>query len=259
MNDLNSPLSTGGGALATEQSGVKKFMLGVYNKLALGIALSGILAYIGGTVDPLPYLLYATPLRWFVMLAPAGLLIFSSFFMRKASPAGSAFIYWAVVTTLGLSMGIYFALAGASLGFATGGTITHLAITKAFLVTATIFGGLSLFGYTTKRDLGPIGTFAIMAIWALFIIGMLYMVLPMMLPNVSWLQPGGTLEWVISGGFAFLSAIIVAWQTQALKEGYYQMAHDNRGLAVMTNWGALNFFVSFVNIFQFVLRMMSND
>lgn len=254
MNDFNR--SYGGRGRAMDMStdaGLRAFMLGVYNKLALGIALSGILAFLAGSVAPLSELLYGTSLRWVVMLAPAGLLIFANWGMRRPTPASTAFIYWAVVVALGLSMGLYFAMARIGLG-----GITHLVMAKAFFVTATTFGGLSLFGYTTKRDLGPIGTFAIMAIWGLFVIGMVFFLLPMIFPGLSFLQ-SNMMQVIISGGFALLSAIIVAWQTQALKEGYYQFGGNADAMAMATNWGALNFFVSFVNIFQFVLRMMSSD
>ena len=72
------------------------------------------------------------------------------------------------------------------------------------------------------------------------------------------MQPSSGMEWLISGGFALLSAVLVAWQTQELKEGYYQLSHDGRSLAVMTNWGALNFFIMFVNMFRFVLMLLAS-
>jgi FtsH-binding integral membrane protein len=260
MNDFNQQYAPRSGQMdASIDQGMRAFMMGVYSKLAIGIALSGILAFVAGSYAPLTYLLYGTALRWIVMLAPAALIMGSMFFMRSASPRGSGILYWAVVVAMGLSMGIYFAMASAQVGFATGGTMSYMAITKAFLVTSSLFGALSLYGYTTKKDLGPVGAAAIMGIWALFAVSIVYLILPALLPNVTWLQPGGPMEWIISGGFALLSAVIVAWQTQSLRQNYRVMAHDNRSLSVMTNFGALNFFISFVNIFQFILRLMSSD
>ena len=173
--------------------------------------------------------------------------------MRNPSPFSSGLLYWAVVSTMGLSMGIYFAMAGLGIG-----GVTNIMIVKAFLITSAMFGGLSLYGYTTKRDLGPIGAFAFMGIWAAFIIGMVFFILPMIFPSVGFLQ-SSMIQMVISGAFALFSAIIIAWQTQSLKEGYYQLAGDQRGMAVMTNWGALTFFISFINIFQFVMSILSSD
>ena len=187
------------------------------------------------------------------MFAPIALILGANFFMRNPSPMSSALLYWGVVTTMGLSMGIYFVMANIGVG-----GFTHVMIAKAFLITSAMFGGLSLYGYTTKRDLGPIGASAFMGIWAAFIIGMVFFILPMMFPSVGFLA-SDTMQMIISGAFALFSAIIIAWQTQSLKEGYYQLAGDQRGMAVMTNWGALTFFISFINIFQFVMSMLSSD
>lgn len=254
MNDFNRSYGARDRAMdMSTDAGLRTFMLGVYNKLAMGIALAGIVAYAAGSIAPLTEVLYGTSLRWVVMLAPVGLILFSNFAMRRPTPGGTAAMYWAIVVAMGLSMGIYFAMARIGLG-----GVSHMVIAKAFFVTAAMFGGLSLFGYTTKKDLGPIGTFAMMALWGTFIIGMVFFVLPMIFPGLAFLQ-SSTMQMIISGGFALFSAVLIAWQTQSLKEGYYQFGGNADAMAVATNWGALNFFISFVNIFQFVLRMMSSD
>lgn len=255
MNDFNRSIGRAQGRAMdmSTDTGLRSFMLGVYNKLALGIALAGALAFIAGSVAPVSQLLYGPPLRWVIMFAPIALILGSRVFMRNPSPLGSAVLYWSIVSAIGLSMGIYFVMANVGIG-----SFTHIMIAKAFLITATMFGGLSLYGYSTKRDLGPIGTFAFMGIWAAFIIGMVFFILPMIFPGVGFLQ-SSMMQMIISGAFALFSAIIIAWQTQDLKEGYYQFADDQRTMAVMTNWGALTFFISFVNIFQFVMSLLSSD
>lgn len=256
MNDFNRSYAAVPGTMdMSKDAGLRSFMLGVYNKLALGIALAGTLAFVAGSVAPVSEVLYGTPLRWVVMLAPVAFLLFANFGMRNPSPTGSAILYWGVVSSIGLSMGIYFLMA--KVGF---GGMSHLVITQAFLATAITFGGLSLFGYTTKRDLGPIGAFAFMAIWGLFVVATLAFIMPLIFPGAAdYIGFGEPLSLIISGGFALLSALIIAWQTQSLKEGYYALGGDARGAAVMTNWGALNFFVSFVNIFQFFLQLLASD
>ncbi|MEL7040835.1 MAG: Bax inhibitor-1/YccA family protein [Pseudomonadota bacterium] len=254
MNDFNTSMSHGRSMDMSVNEGLRSFMLGVYNKLALGIAVSGIIAYIAGSVAPISAAIYAAPMVYIVMFAPVALILGSMFMMRNPSPTGSAILYWAIVVALGLSMGVYFLMANLGMG-----GMTHFVITKAFLATSATFAGLSLFGYTTKRDLGPIGTFAIMGLWAAFIIGMLFVVAPMIFPNVAFFEVGSTMQLVISGAFALFSAILVAWNTQALKETYFALGGDQRGMAVATNMGALNFFIYFVNIFQFFLQMLSND
>jgi uncharacterized protein len=254
MNDFNPSVAHGRTMDTSVNVGLRSFMLGVYNKLALGIAVSGIIAFIAGSVAPVSAVVYSQPLIWIVMFAPVALILGSTFMMRNPSPTGSALLYWGIVVALGLSMGIYFLMANLNLG-----GMSHFVITKAFLATSATFAGLSLFGYTTKRDLGPIGTFAIMGLWGAFIIGMLFFILPMIFPNVAFFQVGSAMQLIISGAFALFSAILIAWNTQSLKETYFQLGGDQRGMAVATNIGALNFFIYFVNIFQFFLSLLSSD
>lgn len=254
MNDFNTSMSQGRQMDVSVNEGLRSFMLGVYNKLALGIAVSGIVAFIAGSVAPVSAVVYSQPIIWVVTFAPIALIFGSMFMMKNPSPTGSALLYWGIVVALGLSMGVYFLMANIGVG-----GMTHFVITKAFLATSATFAGLSLFGYTTKRDLGPIGTFAIMGLWGALIIGMLFFILPMIFPNVAFFQVGSAMQLVISGAFALFSAILIAWNTQSLKETYFALGGDQRGMAVATNMGALNFFIYFVNIFQFFLSLLSSD
>lgn len=254
MNNFNPSAAQGRTMDMSVNAGLRSFMLGVYNKLALGIAVSGIIAFVAGSVAPISAVVYSQPIVWIVTFAPVALIMGSMFMMRNPSPMGSALLYWGIVVALGLSMGVYFLMANIGVG-----GMTHFVITKAFLATSATFAGLSLFGYTTKRDLGPIGTFAIMGLWGAFIIGMLFFILPMIFPNVAFFQVGSAMQLVISGAFALFSAILIAWNTQSLKETYFALGGDQRGMAVATNMGALNFFIYFVNIFQFFLSLLSSD
>ena len=258
MNDFNPSIARGRSMDASVDAGLRTFMLGVYSKLTIGIAIAGVLAFVAGTVPVVRDLVFGTPLYYVVMFAPPALIIGSMFFMKNPSPTGSAILYWAIVATVGLGLGVYFALAQSSMSITTAGGISqsfnYMTIAKAFFITASAFAALSLWGYTTKRDLSAIGSFAIMGIWALFAVAVIYMILP----AIGLIEHSGPMEWLISGGFALLSAILVAWQTQELKEGYYQFAGNERGMAVMTNWGALNFFIMFVNMFRFVLMLLAS-
>lgn len=254
MNDFNRQL--GGQSRSMDMSidaGLRAFMLGVYNKLALGIALAGILAFAAGTYEPLTQLIFQTPLKYVVMYGPIALIFFSAFAMRRPSPLGSAMLYWTIVTLLGLGLGVWVLAAtqGIDLG-SRGGRImspSMIIIAKAFLVTATAFGALSLFGYTTKKNLQGIGSFLIIALFGLVALSLLSFLFP----------PSGMMETIIMGGILLVSAGLIAYETQHLKEGYYQFAGDDRSMAVMTNWGALNFFISFYNMFTIILSFMSSD
>lgn len=233
-------------------AGLRKFMLGVYNKLGLGIGLAAVLAFVAGTVPPVRDLIFGTPLFYVVQWGPIALLLGSMFFMKNPSPLATGIMYWTIVTLMGLGLGVWVMMAESGAGFASRGGIgmstTYVTIGKAFLVTASAFGALSLFGYTTKRDLSGIGSFAMMALWGVIAISLLNLILP----------PSSMFEWIIMGAVFAISAVLIAFETQSLKNGYYEFGGDARSLAVMTNWGALNFFISFVNMFRIVLMFMSS-
>jgi len=136
MNDFNT--AYGSREMdASVNAGLRSFMLGVYNKLALGIALSGVIAYIAGTVAPVSAVIYSSPIMWIVMFAPIALILGSNFMMRNPSPIGSAILYWAIVVALGLSMGIYFLMANLNVC-----GMSRVVSTKAFLATSATFAGL---------------------------------------------------------------------------------------------------------------------
>ena len=247
MNEFNRSMGATRTMDMSTDAGLRAFMLGVYNKLALGLALAGGLAFFVGTNNDAFMAVMTTPLRYVVQFGPIALIFGSMMFMRNPSPTGSALLYWSIVTLIGVGLSVWVFMANAGLR-----GVSFMLIAKAFFITASAFGALSLYGYTTKRNLGPFGTFAIMAIW-----GVVALSLVAMLFQSGSVNP--MLENIIMGVIFLASAVIVAWQTQELKEGYYALGGDQRGLAVMTNWGALNFFISFVNMFQVIMSVMSDD
>jgi len=255
MNDFNrttAPYARPGTMDTSVDAGLRRFMLGVYNKLGLGLLLSAVLAYAAGTYAPLTNLIFGTPLLYVVQFGPIALILISMFAMRNPSPTGTAVLYWSVVSLIGLGLGVwvYAAQTGAVLDTRGGRTMAldFLTIAKAFLITASAFGALSLFGYQTKMNLRPLGVFMIMALFGVVVLGLVSLLFP----------PSGMMETIIMFAVLLLSAGLVAWETQELKEGYYQLAGDERGMAVMTNWGALNFFISFVNMFRIILMLLAS-
>src|SRR5688500_10699198 len=148
-------------------AGLRSFMLGVYNKVALGLVLSAALAFLTGSFPPVRDLMYATAtgpdgvtrlagmtlLGMIVAFAPLAILLFSGFAMRNPSPRSAGMLYWTIVTLMGASLGVLVLV------------YTGASIATTFLITAAAFGALSLFGYTTKRDLGPIGSFLIVGVF----------------------------------------------------------------------------------------------
>ena len=232
-------------------AGLRKFMLGVYNKMGLGLIWSAALAYAVGAYLPLTQLVLGTPLLYVVQWGPIVLLLGSNFLMRNPSPTSSGLLYWSVVTLIGAGLGVWVFLAVSGLqGQTVGGGSLHVSfegIGKAFLMTAIAFGGLSLWGYTTKRDLSPIGSFLIFTTWGMVGVA----ALNLFVFKSDMLQLG--MQFVSLAVFGLL----IAFQTQALKFSYYALQGDSRSMAVMTNFGALNLYIAFIAIFQALLSLFS--
>ena len=244
MSDFRQDTLTRGRADMAVDAGLRSFMLGVYNKLALGLVVSGALAWVVGNVPAVTALFYQvgpdgvagmSPLGWAVQFAPLVLIFGSMFLMKRPSPVMTNLLYWAVVATMGLSLGwIFLVYTGAS-------------VATTFFVTAAAFGGLSLYGYTTKRDLGPMGTFLIMAVIGLVIASV-----------VNMFMASSTLYWIITFAGVLIFSGLIAYDTQRLKLTYYELGGNQAALSVATSFGALNLFISFVNLFLFLLRIFGS-
>ena len=226
-------------------AGLRSFMLGVYNKLALGLLVAGGLAYVTGNVPAVQQLFFAatadgrvglTMLGMVVQFLPLVLLFGSMFFMKNPTARGVNMLYWAVVASIGAGLGILF------LRY-TGGSLA-----STFLVTAAAFGGLSLVGYTTKKDLTGMGTFLIMGVIGLVIASI-----------VNIFLQSGTFYLIISGLGVLIFAGLIAYDTQRLKMTYYALGGDQQAMGVATGFGALSLFINFVNLFQFLLAFMGGN
>jgi FtsH-binding integral membrane protein len=226
-------------------AGLRSFMLGVYNKVALGLVLSGALAFVTGQFAPVQQLLYKVtadgrlaglqPLGYVVAFAPLVVLLFSMAAVRNASPRSSGILYWTIVSLIGASLGVLTLIY-------TGGSIA-----STFLITATAFGGLSLFGYTTKRDLTGFGSF--------LMIGLIGIVLASV---VNIFLHSGPMQFIISVLGVFIFAGLIAYDTQRLKMTYYQLGGDQAAMGVATNYGALSLYINFINLFQMLLSLFGS-
>lgn len=231
-------IPTGRADMAVD-AGLRAFMLGVYNKMGLGLLLSGILAWVVGTTPVLFNTLLTPPIAYAVMFGPLAILLITAFTMRNPSPAGANLVYWSVVTLIGIGLGgIVFAYGRIPDGMTT--------VAKAFLITSATFGALSLWGYTTKRDLTAIGTFLFMALIGLIIASI-----------VNFFIQSSMMSYIISVAGVVIFAGLTAWDTQRLKFMYYELQGNARGMAVATTQGALALYLDFINLFLFILRLMS--
>ncbi len=242
MSDLNGRYdgAVAGASAAGVDAGLRAFMLGVYNKLAIGLFVAGGLAWITGNVPEVTRLFFQvteqgvgfTPLGLAVRFAPLAILLVSMFAMRNPTARGASLLYWSTVALFGVGLGVLF-LAYASMSIAT-----------TFFVTASAFGGLSLVGYVTKRDLSAFGSFLIMGLFGLIIASL-----------VNFFMQSAMMSFIISVVGVLIFSGLIAYDTQKLKLGYYAMKDDANGLGVLTSYGALNLFLDFLNLFLFLLRL----
>jgi FtsH-binding integral membrane protein len=241
MSDYNSRARSipAGAADMAVDAGLRGFMLGVYNKMALGLLLSGILAFVVGSNQQLTMTLLTPPLAYVVMFGPIAILLVSMFAMRNPSPVGANLVYWSVVTLIGVGMGaIVYVYARIPDGMTT--------VAKAFLVTSASFGALSLWGYTTKKDLSGFGTFLIMGVIGIVIASV-----------VNLFLQSSAMSFAISVIGVLVFAGLTAYKTQMLKYMYYDIGGDQRAMSVATTFGALSLYLTFINLFQFILSLMS--
>jgi hypothetical protein len=247
MSDFNRGL-TPPTSVVTDMSvdvGLRAFMLGVYNKVGLGLVLSAALAWVTGNYPPVRDLLWTqdvvtgrfgyTILGMVVAFAPLVILL-GQMFLRRTSPQAAAITYWAIVSMIGASFGLLFLLYNVTSMFET------------FLVTAAAFGGLSLVGYTTKRNLTGMGSFLIMGVW-----GLIFAML------ASLFFHSAALVFAINLIGVLIFAGLIAYDTQRLKMTYYQLGGDTAGMSVATSYGALSLYLDFVNLFRFLLYFMGGS
>ena len=214
-------------------AGLRKYMLSVYNTMASGVLLTGIVAMLFAQ-SGLAAQVLSTPLRWVIMLAPLGFVMVLSFGINRLSTASAQAIYWAFTVVMGLSLSSIFLV------------YTGQSIATTFFATAAAFAGLSLYGYTTKRDLSAFGTFLIMGVVGLLVA---------MVINI-FLQ-SSALSMAISFIGVLLFAGLTAYDTQKIKSMYfYVQGTDMMGKTVIM--GALTLYLDFINMFTFLLSFMGD-
>ncbi|RZJ41058.1 MAG: Bax inhibitor-1/YccA family protein [Brevundimonas sp.] len=231
----------------TIDQGLRTYMLKVYNLMALGLAITGVAAYAmfslsvvtNGAGDitaltPLGQAVFGSPLKWVLMFAPLGLVMFLSFRVDKMSVGAAQMTFWAYAGLVGLSLATIFMV------------YTQESIVQVFFVTAASFGALSLFGYTTKRDISAWGSFLFMGVIGILIASV-----------VNIFLASSALSFAISAIGVLVFAGLTAYDTQQIKEMYY----EGDGTAVMGRkaiMGALRLYLDFLNMFMFLLQLFGD-
>jgi FtsH-binding integral membrane protein len=218
---------------AARDAGLRSYMLSVYNYMASGVLLTGIVALLFAS-SGLAQQVLSTPLRWVIMLAPLGFVMAISFGFNRMKTSTMQTLFWSFAVVMGLSMSSIFLV------------YTGTSIATTFFAVSVAFLSLSLWGYTTKKDLSGFGTFLIMGVVGLLVA----MVLNLFLQSPA-LQMG------ISAIGVLLFAGLTAYDTQKIKSTYdYVAGTDMMGKAVIM--GALTLYLDFINMFTFLLQFLGN-
>jgi FtsH-binding integral membrane protein len=231
-------LNARAGSAAAIDQGLRSYMLSVYNYMGLGLVVTGLVAYFTSqwamSSQANAELLYASPLAWVLMLSPLAFILVLSFGINKLSVPAAQATFWAFAAVMGLSLSsIFLVYTGAS-------------IAKVFFITAATFGAMSLYGYTTKRDLTGMGTFLFM--------GLIGLVIAMV---VNIFMQSSALDFAISAVGVLIFVGLTAYDTQKIKEGYDSM-QGREMLAKGAIMGALSLYLDFINLFMMLLRLFGN-
>ncbi|MBC7154789.1 MAG: Bax inhibitor-1/YccA family protein [Rhodobacteraceae bacterium] len=232
-------IRTGTGGVRTAQidEGLRAHMNKVYGLMSLAMLVTGAVAYTVGSSEALLQQIFGSPLRWVVMFAPLIVVFGFGAMINRMSAAVAQIVFYVFAGLMGLSLSFIFAV------------YTGISIAQTFVVTAIAFAGLSLYGYTTKKDLSGFGTFLIMGVIGLIVASIV---------NIFLASPA--LMFAISAIGVLIFAGLTAYDTQSIKNEYIQMAAqgDQEWLGKAAIMGALRLYLDFLNMFMFLLQFMGN-
>lgn len=211
--------------------GLRNYMIGVYNNMGLGLLVSGVIAYIVGTSPSLTQMVFGGPQAYLFIFAPLVAVLALSFGIEKMSVNTARLAFYGFAAIMGISLSSIF--------------ITYQlgSIFQVFLITAVMFGGMSLYGYTTKKDLTSIGSFLIMGVWGLVIASI-----------VNIFMQNSVMQLVIAAIGVVVFTGLTAYDTQKIKEIYYHTEGDTRAKAAIM--GALNLYLDFINLMISLLQLL---
>jgi FtsH-binding integral membrane protein len=234
--------NTGAQAGAVVDEGLRAYMLRVYNLMALGLAITGVVAFFasqaafsGGQLTAFGQAIYVSPLKWVVMLAPLALVFFLSFRIHTMSVGAAQTTFWVYATLVGVSLATIFVV------------YTAESITQVFFITAGTFGAMSLWGYTTKRDLTGMGSFLIMGLIGIIIASI-----------VNIFLASSALGFAISIIGVLVFTGLTAYDTQKIKE-MYSVSDDGTVAGRKAIMGALSLYLDFINLFLMLLRLFGQS
>ncbi|MGE0108810.1 MAG: Bax inhibitor-1/YccA family protein [Bdellovibrionales bacterium] len=229
-NPLFRTSSVGDAQSASVDQGLRAHMQRIFNYMGGGLALTGVVAYLVANT-PLAALVFGTPLQWLFILAPFAIIFYMSFKMENMPLGRMQTLYWTFCGLMGVSMATIFMV------------YTGASVARAFFITAATFGAMSLWGYTTKKDLTSFGAFLMMGVLGLFIASL-----------VNIFMQSNMMQWVVSVAGVFIFTGLTAYDVQTLKH-MYQMGWGKEANNKMAVMGAIRLYINFINAFQFLLSL----
>ena len=268
MSDWNRNVTTAqqygttvGQTVAVDE-GLRAYMLRVYNYMVIGLAITGLAALgiymlsitgdaasaakvmrngaeipariAGGMyLTPIGYTMFVSPVKWAVILAPLAMVFVLSFGIQRMRPTTAHLMFWVFAALIGLSLGSIFMV------------YTHTSIVRVFFITAASFGALSLWGYTTQRDLSGMGSFLIMGLFGVILASL-----------VNLFMASSALQFIISVVGVLVFAGLTAYDTQRLKSEYLYGAMDGETTERSAIIGALSLYLNFINLFTLLMQLL---
>ncbi len=244
MSDYNyrtAPAATADAGVIDQ--GLRAYMLRVYNYMLFGLALTGVAAYATFVYEPLArlffdiqggYLVGITGLGWVAVFAPLVLVLILSFGINRLSAATAQIMFWVYATIVGFSLAILLF------------TYTGESVARVFFITAATFGAMSLYGYTTKRDLTSWGSFLFMGLIGIIIASV-----------VNMFVQSSMMGWIISVIGVIVFTGLTAYDTQKIKESY-SASMDGELMKKGAIMGALNLYLDFINLFIMLMRLLGD-
>ncbi len=215
-------------------AGLRDYMVKIYNFMSIALGISGAVAFLVSSSPALMAAIFGTPLAWVVMLAPLGFVMFFGYKLNSLSGAQAKNYLWIYAGLMGLSLSTIFI------------AYTSTSIARVFFISASTFGAMSLYGYTTKKDLSGMGSFLMMGLIGLIIASV-----------VNIFLKSSALEFALSAIGVLIFIGLTAYDTQRIKQSYYHSA-DSETTSKLAVLGALNLYMDFINLFLMMLRFFGD-
>ena len=215
--------------------GLRDYMISIYKYMAIALMITGIVASVTASSEQLMYTIFTSPLKWVVMLAPLGMVFFLSSKIMTMTIQGARMAFYGFAALMGVSLASIFVI------------YTGESIARTFLITASVFGAMSLYGYTTKKDLSSMGSFLIMGLFGIIIASV-----------INIFMQSAMIHFVVSILGVLIFTGLTAYDVQRLKDSYHQVSGCGETASKVAIFGALSLYMNFINLFLHLLHFLGD-